>query len=310
MLKLLQDLLLGELGVMPYHKLSLIVAILLLALASQHSAIAEVPVPAGLQPGDTYHLLFNSSTFTNALSSSIDFYNDFVQATADAAGIGVSEGVTWKAVASTASIDARVNAPVGLSTPVYNTNAAGPQKIANGFVSLWDGSIDETVDYDEFGLSNPVDAWTGSTPTGLAATGSTLGHSSGTAWCGRPSLLGSQWLTILQPSTSAQLSVYALSEPLTVPAVSVDADFNADGDIDGDDFLRWQRGNGDADGNGTSDSVDLGHWQQQFGQAPSGATQAFSAITAIPEPSSLILLAIATALATTRRSIRETPRHS
>ena len=64
----------------------LLFLVLVLLQALPQSARADLPVPEGLEPGDTYHLLFNSSTFTNALSSSIDYYNDFVQAAADLAG--------------------------------------------------------------------------------------------------------------------------------------------------------------------------------------------------------------------------------
>ncbi|MBX3427240.1 MAG: hypothetical protein KF688_16295 [Pirellulales bacterium] len=53
------------------------------------------------------------------------------------------------------------------------------------------------------------------------------------------------------------------------------ADFNSDGKVEGGDFLAWQRGygrtnagraDGDADGNGTVDAVDLGRWSAAFGQ--------------------------------------------
>ncbi len=273
-----------------------------LTLAAPHDADAEVPVPAGLQPGDSYHLVFNSSTFTNALSSSIDYYNDFVQAAADAAGIGTSEGITWKAIASTASIDARVNASISLNTPVYNTRAAGSEKVADGFIDLWDGTIDGFPRYDEFGNDNTVDAWTGSTPTGLRATNRTLGDTSGFAWCGRPTLLGPQWLAILQPSTLTQLPVYALSEELIVPDIEIDADFDSDDDVDGTDFLLWQRGNGDADGNGTTDDVDLGHWHDQYGRGFNGALQT-PAATAVPEPGSLLLLSLVVTITAACRSV-------
>jgi hypothetical protein len=53
-----------------------------------------------------------------------------------------------------------------------------------------------------------------------------------------------------------------------------DADFNADGQVDGHDFLAWQRGvgaasatseHGDANGDGAVDGDDLAVWQEQFG---------------------------------------------
>ena len=62
------------------------------------------------------------------------------------------------------------------------------------------------------------------------------------------------------------------------------ADFDGDGDIDGTDFLAWQRGfgtlnankpDGDADNDTVVDGVDLGIWESQFGlSAPVAAATA------------------------------------
>jgi hypothetical protein len=77
---------------------------------------------------------------------------------------------------------------------------------------------------------------------------------------------------------------------------SVDADFDGDGDVDGADFLIWQRGvgltgqtnndNGDADGNGTVDGADLDAWQMAFAMATPAAG-------AVPEPASWMAALVA-----------------
>jgi hypothetical protein len=67
-----------------------------------------------------------------------------------------------------------------------------------------------------------------------------------------------------------------------------DADFDDDQDVDGNDFLRWQRGlgspgtnaNGDANGDGQVNATDLAIWKTAFGGP---------AATAVPEPSSVLL---------------------
>ena len=89
------------------------------------------------------------------------------------------------------------------------------------------------------------------------------------------------------------------------------ADFDGDGDVDGDDFLTWQTGfgttanasrtDGDADGDGDVDGNDFLIWQSQFG------TQTGQAAAAIPEPATSIVAALAVLLASLLRCSRVTP---
>lgn len=70
----------------------------------------------------------------------------------------------------------------------------------------------------------------------------------------------------------------------TVSYVSVppgDGDFDSDGDVDGIDFLRWQRG--DSPNNGSPG--DLALWQANY-PGP------LSAVSAVPEPTSVVLVGI------------------
>lgn len=74
------------------------------------------------------------------------------------------------------------------------------------------------------------------------------------------------------------------------------ADFDNDGDVDGKDFLDWQRGSdkqidatifdGDSNGDGDVDGNDLGVWQQYY-SFPGAATAV--AAQSLPEPSSLVI---------------------
>jgi hypothetical protein len=78
--------------------------------------------------------------------------------------------------------------------------------------------------------------------------------------------------------------------PPASPVVGLAADFDQDGDVDGGDFLRWQRNvgrtsgatqaQGSADGDGDVDRFDLDEWQQDFGSAASGVTTSSAALMA------------------------------
>ncbi len=88
-----------------------------------------------------------------------------------------------------------------------------------------------------------------------------------------------------------------------------DADFDNDGDIDGQDFLSWQRGfgissnadttQGDANGDGAVSESDFTIWQSQY-----GTPSALSAATAIPEPSTAWLAVIAGLVLYNRNMLR------
>jgi hypothetical protein len=92
---------------------------------------------------------------------------------------------------------------------------------------------------------------------------------------------------------------YIRSLEVSSPAPPSDADFDNDGDVDGADFLRWQRGvgtagatnaQGNADGDSDVDGEDLAIWKQRFGSGSSGPVA-----SAIPEPATLACAWIATA---------------
>lgn len=61
-----------------------------------------------------------------------------------------------------------------------------------------------------------------------------------------------------------------------IVSAGLDGDFDLDGDVDGFDFLKWQRDLGD--------SANLALWESNFGTAP-----AVSAAAAVPEPASAAL---------------------
>jgi hypothetical protein len=84
----------------------------------------------------------------------------------------------------------------------------------------------------------------------------------------------------------------------------VSADFDDDGAVDGNDFLRWQQGlgipggaqraDGDADVDGDVDADDLGAWSSQFGGAAAATS---SSSVAMASPSATLSAAEARAAA-------------
>lgn len=88
--------------------------------------------------------------------------------------------------------------------------------------------------------------------------------------------------------------------PIIAAPVDPSADFDGDGDIDGRDFLLWQRGfglegqtdnsAGDANFDGTVNELDLAIWHEQYGTSPAELI-----VLLVPEPgtSSLVLLGVA-----------------
>jgi hypothetical protein len=80
-----------------------------------------------------------------------------------------------------------------------------------------------------------------------------------------------------------------------VSAPTFGADFDDDGDVDGDDLAQWRgdfgaNGSSDADNDGDSDGGGFLAWQRQFG----GGAPTISASEAVPEPGALALASLAT----------------
>jgi hypothetical protein len=98
--------------------------------------------------------------------------------------------------------------------------------------------------------------------------------------------------------TSGSATIY-LDNIALVDLFPDNADFDGDGDIDGRDFLTWQRGfgllndaelsDGDANGDGDVDAVDLAIWQAQFGTA----SELIAMSAQVPEPTVVNLLLVA-----------------
>jgi hypothetical protein len=78
-----------------------------------------------------------------------------------------------------------------------------------------------------------------------------------------------------------------------VPPPTSNGDFDDDGDVDGRDFLLWQRGESPSQ----LSEEDLDLWAENYGTVPE-----LTSVTAVPEPTSVVLvLALGLAVAASRR---------
>lgn len=201
-------------------------------LIGVQAADADIIHPVGLADGMQYRFAFVSSGTVDGTSSSIDFYDDFVQGlavAADPTGLG---SVEWRAIVSTSSVSAASHLGTseigiwdGSSVPIYlvNTNSL----VANDFADLWDGSINTSINKTENGappplhLGSPV-VWSGSDGDGSLGT---AGPIEGNVVMGKSvvrygrfqgSFGSGQWLADSNVGTPQNYPVYGLSNVITV----------------------------------------------------------------------------------------------
>jgi hypothetical protein len=113
-------------------------------------------------------------------------------------------------------------------------------------------------------------------------------------------------LPALAPGIRWDISqLYSTGSLAVAPAL--EADFDADGDVDGDDLANWTSGfatsgsatyaKGDADADQDVDGADFLIWQQQLG----GRVLASAATATVPEPAALVLGSLTVGMAAISR---------
>ena len=176
--------------------------------------------PSGVSAGESFRLLFVSSTTRDATATDIGTYNSFVQTAAKAGHSDISDGVGdgFKAVASTASVDARDNtATTGAGVPVY---WLGGGKAADGYADFYDGSWDSYAARNESGatVGGTVRVWTGSNDDGTKHATDYLGNTNVLAGSVGT---GSDPFTAVTLANSNGYRIYGLSPVFTVEAPPV-----------------------------------------------------------------------------------------
>ena len=179
------------------------------------SSAAPITVPTGLNPGDQCRLAFAISTTRDATSSDIADYNAFATTAANSVPELLALGTTWKAIASTSSIDAQdntgTNPNVSVGVPVFNL---ADEILADDNANLWDGNLYEPVLYAASGDLVDERVWSGTCRDGTASTGAALG-TTGSAM-GDSRFSHSAWVAVGPLWSEVDQRVYGLSDVLTV----------------------------------------------------------------------------------------------
>ena len=155
-------------------------------------------IPDGLGPGDSFRLLFATSTTRDATSTAIAVYNEHVQNAAAAGHVAIQAySSLFTVVGSTADTDARDNTrttytEVDLGLPIHWLNG---DKVADQYKDFYNGDWDDEANAtDESGSARSLSAnadwpFTGSSDDGTAASLTELGSTANLVRVGRPNSL-------------------------------------------------------------------------------------------------------------------------
>ena len=188
--------------------------------ATAKAGMWDVPVA----PGESFRWIFVRSELTDATSTDISYYNDFVNSLADHAATPITDVVgfssiaeiEWKAIVSTQdgtnAIDNIGESPAGIYTP-------DGRPVAYGTADLFDGQIINPINTDEYGHPPPPNGTSPSVWTGTAPDGYGIGMSLGYMFpiiVGYSDSVGLGWISSDYGYNSDMHSLYAISEELTV----------------------------------------------------------------------------------------------
>ena len=182
------------------------------AQAGQTVAADWEHIPSGIAPGDSFRLLFVTSTTRDASSTDIADYNAHVQSAAGAQASVQSFKGQFTALISTASVDARDNtATTGTGVPIH---WLGGEKVADDYGDFYDKDWDSVAGKTEAGGSYAGLVWTG---------GNKAGEKSGQRYAGAEEVrlgdLSDATLPLSSPTAKASSEaypLYALSPVFTV----------------------------------------------------------------------------------------------
>ena len=193
----------------------LALAALLPAAAQAQTAQTVQPgwhyVPSGVSPGQSFRLLFVTSTNRDATATSISTYNSFVQGRAAANTRLAGFSSDFRALISTSADAARDNTgTTGTGVPIYWLGGA---KVADDYADFYDGSWDSRAGKTETGGSYALGSWSGSNADGTKH--STYPAGASRVQVGSLFRVGAE-ISVTWKLPTANSSLYALSPVITV----------------------------------------------------------------------------------------------
>ena len=184
------------------------IAIIACILFTGLNAYASPITTDSFMTGDPFHFAFVTSGTTDATSADINYYNQFVQDAADAAaaGIGVQLGLTWRAFISTPTQHATDNVDIQgrvitLSDDIVAYNPA----------DLYDASIHNPINYNELGIYENTNVWTGSASNGFGYPANEVGNPDRGAVYGNTTNIDFRWVSTNTAVKNESFHLYAFS---------------------------------------------------------------------------------------------------
>lgn len=159
----------------------------------------------------------------DATSSNIADYDQFAQtqASLNPSLTGTSDGVQWKALGSTSTVDARDHLGL-LNFPIFLLD--GTTKISTTG-QIWSEGIVNPISLNQFAVVNaPNPVWTGTENSGVAYVNNNFafpfsGLGSPFPAVGRSDNLENKWVLFTRDLNTIDYPMYAFSSQLTVQAV-------------------------------------------------------------------------------------------
>ena len=202
----------------------LLIAVCFVSIAAVCSTgICALFIPDGVGVGQEYRLVVLIADIEGT-SGTASTYDNFIDTTVagtnldlDAHNSTYGTSYEWQAIVSTTTGDRVVNTMGMFSTndgvDVYNMNSDVVATDSASMLSGLSNAIRYQADGSDAGL---VLVWTGSTPSGAADTGLTLGDASGVSRVGFSDSLSTNWLSSSSTlSQSTKTYVYAISDVIT-----------------------------------------------------------------------------------------------